>query len=59
LCAAFVVLVAAGEHGDQIAVCVLAVCWCGGARDICVEEVLRDHCEFGENGAVPSKRKGG
>jgi hypothetical protein len=28
---------------------------CAGARDVCVEEVLGDHGELGENGAVPSE----
>lgn len=46
-------LITSGEISHQISVLELAIC-AGGARGVRVEQVLRDHGEFGEDGAMPS-----
>lgn len=49
------VFVAAGEVGDEVAFLELAILRCGGAVCVCVDEILGDHGELGEDRAVPSR----
>lgn len=48
------VLVAAGEDSNEIAFLEAAVAFVCGAEGVGIEEVLRYHCEFGEDRTVPS-----